>query len=122
MATKVAAKGKKRTAAPKSTAGKPRTKSELFTAIAEKTDLTRRQVASVFEALAGEIKKDIGKRAGGSMFKVPGLMNIKVVNKPATKARKGINPFTGQEMTFKAKPASRKVKILATKALKDIVA
>jgi nucleoid DNA-binding protein len=121
MATKVAAKNKKRTAA-KSTAGKPRTKSELFTAIAEKTDLTRRQVASVFEQLGAEIKKDIGKRAGGTVFKVGGLMTIKVVNKPATKPRKGINPFTGEEMMFKAKPASRKVKILATKALKDIVA
>jgi nucleoid DNA-binding protein len=113
MATKVAAKNKKRPAA-KSTAGKPRTKSELFTAIAEKTELTRRQVASVFEQLGAEIKKDIGKRAGGTVFKVGGLMTIK--------ARKGINPFTGEEMTFKAKPASRKVKILATKALKDIVA
>jgi len=111
MATKVAAKS-----------NKPRTKSELFTAIAEKTELTRRQVASVFEALAGEIKRDISKRAGGNIFKVPGLMNIKVVNKPATKARQGTNPFTGEPMTFKAKPASRKVRILATKALKDIVA
>ncbi|MBM4104831.1 MAG: DNA-binding protein [Phycisphaerae bacterium] len=111
MATKVAAKS-----------NKPRTKSELYTAIAEKTELTRRQVASVFEALAGEIKRDISKRAGGNIFKVPGLMNIKVVNKPATKARQGTNPFTGEPMTFKAKPASRKVRILATKALKDIVA
>ena len=111
MATKVAAKS-----------NKPRTKSELFTAIAEKTELTRRQVASVFEALSGEIKRDISKRAGGNIFKVPGLMNIKVVNKPATKARQGTNPFTGEPMTFKAKPASRKVRILATKALKDIVA
>ncbi len=116
MATRTATKSKK------SSASKPRTKSEIFSAIAEKTQLTRRQVSSVFDQLAAEIKRDIGKRAGGSIFKVPGLMNIKVVNKPATKARKGINPFTGEQMTFKAKPASRKVKILATKALKDIVA
>ena len=120
MATKVAAKNKKRTAA-KSTAGKPRTKSELFTAIAEKTDLTRRQVSSVFEQLGAEIKKDIGKRAGGTVFKVGGLMTIKVVNKPATKARKGINPFTGEETVFKAKPARNVVKVRPLKNLKSMV-
>jgi nucleoid DNA-binding protein len=112
MATKVAAKN---------TAKKVRTKSEIFASIAEHTELTRRQVSEVFEALGTEIKKDIGKRAGGAIFKVPGLMTIKVVNKPATKARKGINPFTGEPTVFKAKPASRKIKIVAMKGLKDIV-
>ena len=112
---------KARTTRKTAAADKPRTKSELFGSIAERTELTRRQVTEVFEALGTEIKKDIGKRAGGQVFKVPGLMTIKIVNKPATKARKGINPFTGEEMTFKAKPASRKVKILAMKGLKDLV-
>lgn len=114
MATKVAK-------SPAKSSSKYRTKSEIFSAIAERTELTRRQVSGVFEALGLEIKKDIGKRAGGSIFKVPGLMTIKVVNKPATKARKGINPFTGQETIFKAKPASRKLKIVAMKGLKDLV-
>jgi len=112
---------KSRTTSKAAAASKPRTKSELFGSIAERTDLTRRQVTEVFEALGTEIKKDIGKRSGGQVFKVPGLMTIKIVNKSATKARKGINPFTGEEMTFKAKPASRKVKILAMKGLKDLV-
>lgn len=119
MATKVAKSPAKSSA---KSSGKFRTKSEIFSAIADRTELTRRQVASVFEALGLEIKKDIGKRAGGSAFKVPGLMTIKIINKPATKARKGINPFTGEPTVFKAKPASRKIKIAAMKGLKDLVA
>jgi nucleoid DNA-binding protein len=115
MATKVAK-------SPAKSSGKFRTKSEIFSAIADRTELTRRQVSSVFEALGLEIKKDIGKRAGGNAFKVPGLMTIKIINKPATKARKGINPFTGEPTVFKAKPASRKIKIVAMKGLKDLVA
>ena len=55
------------------------------------------------------------------MYTVPGLMKIKVVRKPATKARKGVNPFTGEAMTFKAKPARNVVKVLPLKALKDMV-
>ena len=66
------------------------------------------------------IKKDIGKRGPG-VFTVPGLMKIKVVRKPATKARKGVNPFTKEEMMFKAKPARNVVKVLALKNLKTMV-
>ena len=66
------------------------------------------------------IKKDLGKRGPGT-FTVPGLMKIKVVRKPATKARKGTNPFTGEEMMFKAKPARNVVKVQALKGLKDMV-
>jgi nucleoid DNA-binding protein len=88
--------------------------------IAEQTGLTRREVSSVFESMAGMIKKDLGRRGPG-MFTVPGLMKIRVVRKPATKARRGINPFTGEEMMFKAKPARNVVKVTALKALKDMV-
>jgi nucleoid DNA-binding protein len=55
------------------------------------------------------------------MFTVPGLMKLKVVKKPARKARMGINPFTKEEVMFKAKPASKGVKVLALKGLKDMV-
>ena len=55
------------------------------------------------------------------MFTIPGLMKLRVVKKPATKARKGINPFTGEEMMFKAKPASKAVKATVLKGLKDMV-
>ena len=111
---------KKKSAASKSKAAtKTRTKSEVFGELAEVNELTKRQVASVFDHLAGMIKKDLNR--GPGMFTVPGLMKIKVVRKPATKARRGVNPFTGEEMMFKAKPASRRVKVLPLSGLKKMV-
>ena len=95
------------------------TKSEILASIAETTELSRKQVASVFEALSGLIEKNVGKKGPG-MFVVPGLMKIVVVQKPAVKARKGINPFTKQEQMFKAKPARKVIKVRPMKALKDM--
>ena len=100
-------------------AAKPATKSEVLASIAKTTDLSRKQVASVLEALAGLIKAAVGKKGPG-VFAVPGLMKITVIQKPAVPARKGINPFTKQEQMFKAKPARRVVKVRALKALKDM--
>lgn len=100
-------------------AGKAPTKSEIVSGIATSTELSRKQVSSVFAALATLIGKNVGKKGPG-LFVVPGLMKITVINKPAVKARKGINPFTKQEQMFKAKPARRVVKIRALKALKDM--
>ena len=105
----------------KKPAGKSRTKSEIFNGLAEATDLTRKQIASVFEELSGQIKKDLGSRGSG-VFALPGLVKFKRVVKPATKARKGINPFTGEETVFKAKPARKVVKAQPLKGLKDMVA
>jgi nucleoid DNA-binding protein len=99
---------------------KPTTKAETYTYIAEKTGLTKKDVGAVFESLNTLIKRDL-RRTGPGVYTVPGLMKIKVVRKPATKARKGVNPFTGEPMTFKAKPARNVVKVLALKALKDMV-
>jgi nucleoid DNA-binding protein len=129
VAKKAAAKkapvAKKKAAAKKkasATAGvkKPPTKSEIMTSIADTTDLSRKQVASVFEALNGLIQDNLKPRGPGT-FSVPGLMKIRVNKKPATKARKGINPFTGEETMFKAKPARKVVKVLPLKNLKDMV-
>jgi nucleoid DNA-binding protein len=97
------------------------TKSEIFANIAEDTGLTKKDVAAVFDSLAGQIKKNLAGRNGPGLFAIPGLMKLRVVKKPATKARKGVNPFTGQEMMFKAKPASKVVKVAALKGLKDMV-
>jgi nucleoid DNA-binding protein len=99
---------------------KATTKAETYTYIAEKTGLTKRDVGAVFDAMSGLIKRDL-RRTGPGVYTVPGLMKIKVVRKPATKARKGVNPFTGEAMTFKAKPARNVIKVLALKALKDMV-
>jgi len=109
---------KKKVAAP--AVKKPPTKSEILKSIATETGLTRKDVASVFTALEGVIAKEMKPRGSG-LFNLVGLCKIKVVKKPATKARKGINPFTGEETVFKAKPARKAVKILPLKGLKDMV-
>ena len=97
---------------------KPASKSEIITRIAESTELSRKQVSSVFNALSEEIGNAVGKKGPG-VFAVPGLMKITVIQKPATKARKGINPFTKEEQWFAAKPATVKVKVRPMKKLKD---
>ena len=80
--------------------------------------MTRKQVGDVLEELEVLIERSVKKRALGE-FTIPGLMKITTVKKPATKARKGINPFTGEETMFKAKPASVAVKVRPLKKLKD---
>jgi nucleoid DNA-binding protein len=100
-------------------AAKPSTKSEILNSIATSTELSRKQVASVFDALSGLIEQSVGKKGPG-VFAVPGLMKITVIQKPATKARKGINPFTKEEVMFKAKPARKVIKVRPLKALKDM--
>ena len=94
------------------------TKTQILNEIATNTELNRKQVASVLDELELLIERSIKKRALGE-FTIPGLMKITTVKKPATKARKGINSFTGEETTFKAKPASVAVKVRPLKKLKD---
>jgi DNA-binding protein HU-beta len=94
------------------------TKSEIMATISKDTELSRKQVNAVFESLNGVIKKSL---RGHGIVTLPGLLKLKVVKKPATKARKGTNPFTGEEMMFKAKPASKKVRALPLKSLKAMV-
>jgi nucleoid DNA-binding protein len=101
-------------------ATKKRSKTEIFNSIAEATGVSKKDVASVFDALVNEIKKDVGKKGPGQ-FTLPGLCKIVVQQKPATKERKGIDPFTKQEKIFKAKPARKVVKVRALKPLKDMV-
>ena len=98
---------------------RPATKSEILSNIAETTQLSRKQVTSVFDALSGLIKAAVGKKGSG-VFVSPGLLKIMVIQKPATPKRKGINPFTKQEQVFKAKPARKVIRIRALNALKDM--
>ncbi|MDB5322708.1 MAG: putative DNA-binding protein [Phycisphaerales bacterium] len=102
------------------TAAKAPSKSEILAGIAEETQLSRKQVASVFDSLSTQIKNALGKKGPG-LFVVPGLMKVIMVQKPAVKARKGINPFTKMEQMFKAKPARKVVKDRPLKRLKDMV-
>ena len=97
----------------------PMNKTQLLAAICEKTELNKKDVGAVFDALSEIIEGHIKKRATGS-FTLPGLLKVKTIHKPAQKARKGINPFTKEETTFKAKPARTMVKILPLKKMKDM--
>lgn len=99
---------------------KPRSKSELYRDLAEQSELSRKQVASVFEGMAALMKQDLNK--GPGIFVVPGLMKVTVIKKPATKATTKPNPFKpGEMMTVKAKPARKIVKVRALKGLKGMV-
>lgn len=101
-------------------ASKPRSKGEIYSNLADNTGLTRKQVSGVFDCMGALIGQDLGK-SGPQIFTIPGLAKITVQHKPATKARKGTNPFTGEEMMFKAKPARNVVKVRALKGLKTMV-
>ena len=93
-------------------------KSQISGVIAGMTGLTKKNAKHVidvlFEVVAGHLKK-----RGPGEFTLPGIAKFKVVRKPATKARKGINPFTGEPAVFAAKPARNVVKIKPLKRLKD---
>ncbi|MEM9069593.1 MAG: HU family DNA-binding protein [Myxococcota bacterium] len=101
---------------------KPMSKSALYADIAETTELSKKQVAEVFDALADVIQRHLKKRGGVEQFTLPGLLKVKTVKKPARPARKGVpNPFKpGELMDVAAKPASVKVKITPLKKLKDM--
>ena len=96
------------------------TKTQILDQIAESTGLSRKHVASFVDSLTDVIEAHINKRAVGE-FVLPGLLKISTVRKPAVKARKGINPFTKEEVMFKAKPASTAVRVRPLKKLKDMV-
>lgn len=125
MAAKKKAKkktAKKKAAAPAKTIKpikEPMTKSALYAELSDRTELMKKDIVSVFEHLSDIINGHVKKNAAG-VCTIPGLMKIKVVRKPATKARKGINPFTGEPTVFKAKPARNIVKVQPLKALKDM--
>ncbi len=121
-AAKKAAKKAAPAAAPArktSPINKKYTKTQILNDIAERTMLTKKQVDGVLDELGSLINRHV-KKGGAGEFTLPGLLKVKTVKKPARKARKGTNPFTGEPTVFKARPASTGVKVLALKALKDM--
>ena len=102
------------------TAKKPLNKTEILAALSEATGLTKQQVTGVFDELASLVKKNLAEQGPG-VFTIPDLLQIKVVRKPATEEHKGVNPFTKEEMTIKAKPATNSVKLVPLKGLKAMV-
>ncbi len=112
---------KKKAAAVKLSFAKPkkvRTKGEILGGIAEALTLPRKQVAQVLDAVGAMMIQDLGSVG---VFTLPGLAKVTLVKKPATKARKGINPFTKEPTIFKAKPARKVVKIRPLAGLKKSV-
>jgi DNA-binding protein HU-beta len=111
----------KKTAAPKRAATKAMSKSNLIQAVAEAVGdgLTKKQVKLVVEALTTVGHAEL-KKAG--VLTLPGFARFRVIKKPATKARQGVNPFTKQPQTFAAKPASKAVRARPIKAIKDAMA
>jgi DNA-binding protein HU-beta len=99
---------------------RPVTKSAMFQHLAEKTGLTRKQIASVFDELTGFIKHQLSMKGAG-VVTLPGLLKIRRVEKPATKERQGVNPRTGEPMTIAAKPKSTTVRARPLRALKEMV-
>ena len=96
------------------------TKSQIFSHLADDTGLSKKDVAAVFESLEGLIQKNLKPRSP-QQFTVPGLMKIVVQKKPATKAREGINPATGEKIMISAKPARKAVKVRPLKNLKEMI-
>lgn len=106
----------KAAAAPK----KALTKTQIISNLADASGLSKKEVASVLEALTAEIKKNVSGRGPG-IFTIPGLVKIVRYRKPATPAKKGVlNRFTGQLMDVPAKPASNKIKVRPLKNLKEM--
>jgi nucleoid DNA-binding protein len=101
-------------------AAKRLTKAQLFTELAEATELPKKKVSEVFDALQEVIKKQLTGRGPGE-FVLPGLLKVRVVKRPATKEREGINPQTREKIKIPAKPASKRVRATALKGLKEMV-
>lgn len=100
---------------------KAKTQAQVIRELAEKHELKPKQVKEIFSDLQTMMLEEINpkSRVAPGVFTIPGIARVKTRKKPARKARKGINPFTGEEQMFKAKPASVGVRILPVKAVKD---
>lgn len=110
----------KKAAAPSTAAIRdPMSKSQLVAALSESTGVSKQDVNAVLGELGNLVERHIKKRSAGQ-FTLPGLLKVRTVKKKATKARKGRNPFTGEEITIAAKPARTTVKVTPLKALKDM--
>jgi nucleoid DNA-binding protein len=95
-------------------------KAQFVTTLAEKSGLNRKQAVSALDSINTIVAQQLGKRGPGEVL-IPGLLKLNVVDKPATRQHEGINPFTKQPMTFKAKAARKVIKVRPLKALKDAI-
>jgi nucleoid DNA-binding protein len=95
-------------------------KTEFVTTLAEKSGLTKKQAAAALDTINAMVAQQLSKHGPGEVL-IPGLLIMNVVDKPATPEHEGINPFTREPMTYKAKPARRVIKVRPLKVLKDAV-
>jgi nucleoid DNA-binding protein len=99
---------------------KPFNKSQIINTIAYRSCVGKKDIGKIMDTLFEIIAAHLKKRSGPGEFTLPNIAKFKVINKPATKARQGINPFTGEKMTFAAKPARNLVKVRVLKKVKDV--
>jgi DNA-binding protein HU-beta len=95
-------------------------KSQFVAALAEKSGLSKQQTMSALDTINTMVAQQLGRQGPGEVL-IPGLLKLNVVEKPATKQHEGINPFTKEPMTYKAKAAHKVIKVRLLKALKDAV-
>jgi len=95
-------------------------KSQFVAALAEKSGLDKKQAAAALDAVNFLVAQPLGKQGPGEVL-IPGLLKLNIVDKPATPKHEGVNPFTKEPMTFKAKPARRVIRVRTLKALKDAI-
>lgn len=95
-------------------------KAQFVFTLAEKSGLDKKQTESVLDAINAIVAQQLGKGGPGEVL-IPGLLTMNIIKKPATPQHAGVNPFTKEPMTYKAKPARRAIKIKALKALKDAI-
>lgn len=125
----MASKNTAKKAAPAKASAKPASvkpikttlnKTALLAYVAEQSGVELKSVRLVIAALEGAIAASVSKKGAGS-FVLPGYLKITALSVPAKPKRKGVNPFTGLEQVFAAKPASVKIRVRPLKKLKDAV-
>ena len=95
-------------------------KTQFVTTLAEKSGLTKKQASSALDTINAMVAQQLGKRGPGEVL-IPGLLKLMIVDKPATPQHEGVNPFTREPMTYKAKAARKVIKVRPLQALKDAI-
>jgi nucleoid DNA-binding protein len=101
-------------------ASKRMNKSQFVTVLSEKSGLSKKQARAAIDSINAMVAQQLGQKGPGEII-LPGLLKLSIVVKPATHQHEGINPFTKEPMTYKAKPARKVVRVRPLKALKDAI-
>jgi DNA-binding protein HU-beta len=95
-------------------------KTQFVATLAEKTGLNKKQASTALDTINAIVAQQLGKQGPGEVL-IPGLLKFNVVDKPATPQHEGINPFTREPMTYKARAAQKVIKVRPLKTLRDAV-